>query len=221
MVTGCCGIGCGELSNLRRFVPSVTTRSVSGSGKLVTREMDLDGFTKLNLSHAFNVSLTQSDQYRVSLTVDDNVWDLVQVSQSRGVLYLGLESQPFSMTNVTLQAEVSMPSLEATELSGATSLRGEIDTGNVSLEVSGASNVSLRGSGRDLTVRASGASDVDLREFVVQNAQVEASGASEVTVHVTGRLDAEASGASRVRYLGNPGLGRIDSTGASSVSPLR
>ena len=48
-----------------------------------------------------------------------------------------------------------------------------------------------------------------------------ASGASEVTVHVTGQLNAEASGASRVRYRGNPSLGRVDTSGASSVSPLR
>jgi hypothetical protein len=70
-------------------------------------------------------------------------------------------------------------------------------------------------------VEASGASDVDLVDFAVQSADVQASGASKVTVHVTGRLNVEASGASHVRYRGNPNLGRVDTSGASSVSPLR
>ena len=49
------------------------------------------------------------------------------------------------------------------------------------------------------------------------DANVEASGASEVTVNASGRLDADASGASDVYYLGSPILGRIDTSGASSV----
>ena len=60
-----------------------------------------------------------------------------------------------------------------------------------------------------------------VEDFVVEDADVEVSGASRATVYVTGRLDVDASGASRVDYLGDPILGRIDTSGASSVSPAR
>jgi hypothetical protein len=40
-----------------------------------------------------------------------------------------------------------------------------------------------------------------------------------VTVYVSGTLSASASGASSVKYLGDPTLGSIDISGASSVSP--
>jgi hypothetical protein len=46
---------------------------------------------------------------------------------------------------------------------------------------------------------------------------VGASGASTVTVNLSGRLDADASGSSDIYYLGNPELGSIDTSGTSSV----
>jgi hypothetical protein len=92
-----------------------------------------------------------------------------------------------------------------------------MDTGDLSAEVSGASQLTLDGSGGDLTLDVSGASRADLSQFVVGDANVQASGASQVTVNVEGRLDADASGASRILYRGNPTLGRIESSGASRV----
>jgi hypothetical protein len=59
---------------------------------------------------------------------------------------------------------------------------------------------------------------VDLAEFPAQDAAVEASGASHVTVQPAGRLDVEASGASHVDYIGTPTLGRVQTTGASSIN---
>jgi len=51
----------------------------------------------------------------------------------------------------------------------------------------------------------------------VGDADVEASGASTVTVNASERLDANASGASHIKYLGNPSLGTVDTSGGSSV----
>ena len=68
-----------------------------------------------------------------------------------------------------------------------------------------------------MTIDASGASSVDLGGFPVNDANVEASGASNVTVNARGKLDVNASGASHVYYLGSPTLGKVDTSGASSI----
>ncbi len=104
------------------------------------------------------------------------------------------------------------------EVTGASILRGDVQAGDADFEVSGASTVELSGSGGGLVLDASGGSTADLSDFAVNDANVEASGASTATVNATGRLDAEASGASTVLYLGDPTLGRIDSTGASTIA---
>jgi hypothetical protein len=178
--SACCGLPCGGLCGSLR---TGRVQVLRGSGDLVTRDMDLSGFTRLEIGYSFRVYLTQSDEYGVNITVDDNIRDRLVVAKSGDTLKIGLEPGALSVQNVTLEAEVSMPTLEGVNLSGASRLTGEMNTRDVSFEVSGAS------------------------------------GASTVTVHVTGRLNAHASGASRVEYLGDPRLGNIDTSGASSVRP--
>ena len=74
------------------------------------------------------------------------------------------------------------------------------------------------GSAQDLNVKASGASTVDLSNFTSQNAVVDASGASNVIVATSGTLNVEASGASTVRYIGEPAKLRTNTSGASTVA---
>jgi hypothetical protein len=179
--------------------------------------MDLSGFTRLQVGGAFRVYLTQSDTYRVVITADDNLWDMLEISKSGDTLKIGFEPQTFTIQSATYEAEISMPTLKAVELSGASRLTGDMDSGDLSVEVSGASQLTLVGTGGDLTVDASGASQVDMSQFVVGDANVKASGASQVKVNVEGRLDADASGASQIYYRGSPTLGRIESSGASRV----
>ena len=94
-----------------------------------------------------------------------------------------------------------------------------MDTPDLTLDVSGASRVSLIGDGDDLRANVSGASNVDLAGFLVWDADLEASGASQMDVYVAGRLDAEASGASRIYYAGDRTLGRIETSGAGVIRP--
>jgi hypothetical protein len=59
---------------------------------------------------------------------------------------------------------------------------------------------------------------VDLSEFAGQDVDVEASGSGTVIVNLTGVLDAAASGASRVCYVGSPTLANTNTSGALSVA---
>jgi hypothetical protein len=213
--------------------------NVRGSGNLVTREMDLSGFTRLVISHAFVADVTQSDTYRVEITVDDNLVDHLDVSKRGDTLYVGMDNLSL-FGDVTLRAKITMPTLERLEasgaskvtatgfrssarfdleVSGASSVEGEMDSGDVHIRVSGASSVTIDGSGGNGDIGVSGASRARLETFALQDATVEASGASSATVNVAGRLDAAASGASTILYVGNPQLGRIEESGASSVKP--
>ena len=85
--------------------------------------------------------------------------------------------------------------------------------------MSGASTVRLNGRGGNSSIVVSGASTADLEDFALDDVNVEVSGASTAIVNVSGRLDAEATGASKVEYLGEPTLGKIDESGASRVVP--
>ena len=214
--------------------------SITGSGNIVTQEENITGFDKVDVSQAFKVNISQGDTFRVVIRIDDNLVEYLEVVKRGNTLTIGLKpGRPYNIRKATMEAEVTMPDLTGLELSGASHatitgfkstkrldvdvsgashLRGDIEAGDARFDVSGASQVTLSGSAEDVVIDASGASQVDLSAFPVADANVEASGASKATVNPSGRLDAGASGASHIYYLGSPTLGKMDTSGASSIN---
>ncbi len=86
-------------------------------------------------------------------------------------------------------------------------------------EVSGGSAIELTGSAGALRLDVSGGSRLDLPQLTAGGADLTLSGGSNGRVTVTGTLDAEASGGSRLEYSGSPQLGTIDVSGGSAVEP--
>ncbi len=171
--------------------------SLTGSGNVITQEEAITGFDKLDISQGFQVEVNQDDAFGVTMRVDDNLVEHLRVVKQGSTLKIGLD-QTRSYSEVTLQAEIIMPEL-------------------VGLDVSGGSRITASGAGGDITIDASGGSGVDLASFPVMNANVDASGGSQVTVNVSGTLNADASGGSQVSYVGNPTLGAIDTSGGAQV----
>jgi len=219
--------------------PSLTV--IRPSGNVVSQELAITGFDQVGISHAFIVDIAQGESFAVVLRVDENALEHLDVVTQGGTLKIGLKSgttTAFSTTGLTLEATVTLPELTGVELSGAShgnvsgfdsgrsldvkvsgasQLRGDIAAGDAWFDVSGASQVRLSGSAGDIRINASGASIVDLADFPASDARVEVSGASKATVNAGGRLDAEASGASTVFYVGEPTLGNVETSGASSI----
>ena len=195
-----------------------TLAPITGSGKIVTREETSTGFDKLDVSHGFEVDVRQAEDFSVVIRVDDNVEKHLDVAKRGSTLQIGLKPN-VNVTSRTLQAEITMPELTGLEMSGGThcTVTGFESTRALDLDVSGGSHATLTGSAGDVTIDASGGSEADLFAFSVVDANVEASGGSEVTVNASGRLDADASGGSRVYYLGSPTLGTIEESGGGEV----
>lgn len=181
------------------FAMTAACSQVTGSGDIVSQEMDLNGFDKLDISQGFNVEVNQGDEFSVLIRVDDNLVEYLQVEKVGDTLKIGLEQNRVYGPS-SLQAEITMPSL----------------TG---LEVSGGTDVTVSGTGDDISIDASGGSDVDLASFTVVNANIDASGGSDVTINASGTLNVDASGGSQVYYLGSPTLGQIETSGGSDVDP--
>ncbi len=212
---------------------------LTGSGNPVTREFDFSDFDEVAIENAFEGTITRGDAYRVVVTVDDNLLDVLEVGQNGNRVTLALRDATV-VANANLSFEITMPALRVLEASGASRaqitgfdasedlraaasgasrIEGDINSGDANFNASGASTITLRGAGGDVQAEASGASTIDLSDFATADANVTASGSSNITVNTTGRLDAQATGASKVHYLGQPTLGTLDSSGSSSIDP--
>jgi CBS domain-containing protein len=211
---------------------------VIGSGNLETEEYAFANFTRVEISSAFEFEIKQSGSYSINVTADDNVIDRVQISQDGQTLKIRVGGVPTSFRSVTLKALVTMPQLggltvsgasrgivsnfnctEAVSIavSGASRVTGDITAGDIEFDVSGASTVQLEGSADDMVAIISGASRFSLGDFTVNNADVNISGASTGTINLDGRLDANVSGASTLLYIGDPVMGTMNVSGASSL----
>jgi len=216
--------------------------AIRGSGNVVTEEMAFADFTAVEAANAFEVEITRSDTFGVTIRVDDNILDLLDVSKEGDTLRIRLERGVSLRGDVTLEASITMPDLDGLELSGASrasvsgfrssgqldinlsgasSLDGDLEAGDIDIDASGASRVVLKGSATEATVEGSGASSLDLADFTVNTAEVRLSGASEATVNARERIDpVDVSGASRLRYLGDPSLGDVSTSGVSTVEKV-
>ena len=221
------------------IISEVSTQvSVTGSGNVITKDLDLSGFDQVEVSGAFIAEITQGDDFSVVIRLDEKLEEHLRVQVIGGTLEVGLAPSLSILGTATREVEITMPELTRLELSGASQgtlsgfestgdlnvevsgasqLHGDIKAGDARFEVSGAGIVELSGSGGAIVLNASGASTADLSDLAVQDANVEATGASTARVNASGRLDAEASGASRILYLGSPTLGRVETSGASTI----
>jgi hypothetical protein len=209
-----------------------------GSGNLETKQYAFDNFTRIEISSAFQFEIRQSSSYGVNVTADDNVMKYIQVSKEGQTLKIRLGTVT-GLRLATLRASVTIPDLHgltvsgasrgavsdfnSTEdlgitVSGASRVTGNITAGNVEFDISGASTVELAGSAGDMVAVVSGASRFNLGDFAVNDVNINISGASTGTISLDGRLDANVSGASTLLYIGEPTMGDINTSGASTIS---
>jgi len=204
-------------------VALLTGCATFGLGKVVTREEAFTGFDRVEVDNAFKVDITQSGTYSVVVRVDSSLEQRLEVVKEGNTLKIGLKDEGggVKIQAGTKEVEITMPELTGLDLSGASqgTITGFKSTKTLDVGLQGASEVTMSGSGQNVMVVAEGASTVDLTNFSVVDANVEARGKSQVTVNVSGRLDADASGDSNVYYLGDPTMGEIDTSGGSSVEP--
>lgn len=232
---------------------------IVGSNNIETRDFDYTDFNSVEISHAFTVEIVKSDTYQVQVTLNDNLFDYLDISRSGNTLIIKMNSLS-SFIHTTQRVKISMPDLENLdisgasqgtvtgfdaaaalslevsgasrldisglktlgstdiEVSGASRLTGSLVTTGGNFRISGASTLELTGSSTGVKLEVSGASRANLPHFPIVDASATGTGASNATIDVSGSLDIELSGASRLTYSGNPNLGTVDVSGSSTLS---
>ena len=192
---------------------------VVGSGNIITKEDQFSDFTEVDAGSGFTVEISESGSYDVLVTADDNVMEYVEVSKSGGTLNVGVR-WGISFRSVTLEIRITMPEINKIELSGG--VQGKIEdftsTNQLSIDLSGGSQLTGQGSTGELTVDASGGAQLHFADYLVRDAEIELSGGSQATINLDGILNADLSGGSQLYYYGNPTLGEIETSSGSQIT---
>ena len=189
----------------------------TGSGQLETRAFAVSNFDSIEIDRGIELDVVRGDAFAVSVTADDNDWQILNVSQADATLRIELPSDTL-LSNVTVHATVTMPVLASLHASGAAKATfSGFDATTLALHASGASTISGDGTASALTVEGSGASHIELESLRASTAQISLSGGSDGTMTVDGELDYHLSGGSHLVYFGNPTVGSNETSGGSSV----
>ncbi|MDR2205081.1 MAG: DUF2807 domain-containing protein, partial [Flavobacteriaceae bacterium] len=204
----------------------------------------VSNFTGINASGAFEITVVKSNSESLALEANDDVMPYIRSEVKNSVLHLYLDKNiPWKVRNRTVKARIGMKNLDKVSLSGACEISASdlftpetfngnfsgaskidvwINTEQLNLESSGASNIQLKssvagtvkvdlsgsskvylsGSAKNLSTDLSGASSFNAENFEVETADIESSGSSNVSINVTQKLNIESSGASTVNYKG-------------------
>ncbi len=185
---------------LALFAAACGGSPVIGSGDLVTEQYDFRDFTRVDVSHSFEVEIRRGDEFRVEVTVDDNLVDRLRVEQSGDAVRIGMDAG-ISFGTATKRAIVVLPRLEAVSLSGASkgTVTGFAGRQSLNMTISGASTMTLTDiEAGDTVLDVSGASRVS-GDLLAEDVRLGASGASQIQLQGSGAdAELEASGASKL-----------------------
>lgn len=184
---------------------------------------DLKSFDKLSMGNAFHINVKQGNDFKVKANGDSRDIDDLIVKVSSGELKIYYSK--WRIRRYRMEIEIEMPTVKEIDFSGASTsyIQGfnnldelEIDLSGASkatlsadarfyeIDLSGASELDVEGNGKEMSVDLSGASKLNAFDTLVDKATLYVSGASTSRVNVKETLNIKASGASKIRYRGNP-----------------
>ncbi|GAB3271066.1 head GIN domain-containing protein [Larkinella harenae] len=223
---------------LTAFLTGLTSCNREDVGPLQEDQQtySLTGFDQLEMGSGFDVNVQAGTTFSVMAKGDKrNLADL-KVEVRNGTLTA--EYRSHRNRKFTTEFIITMPTLRKVDFSGGvhstvngfsnlTSLTAnlsggshgtwEVSAAESAVDLSGGSKLTLKGTATKLQAYVSGASKFEAFNYAVDDVTVIASGASKAEVSVAKSLTAEASGASGIRYKGNPTFIKENSSGASKI----
>lgn len=221
------------------FAAEAQAKNIKASGKVVTEERNVNGFTGVSSSAGIDVYITPSPAFSVTVKTDSNAVDYVETKVKDGVLHIGYRSGVSVSNKISTAVYVSMPAIDFLEASSGSDIKvkGVIEGESLKISASSAAEikaiakyrkvsvssssgaeVELKGNAEECKASASSGADIDLKEMVCRNASASASSGADIDIYVTGTLRASASSGADVDYYGNPEHIEISKSSGGSVT---
>ena len=205
---------------------------------------DLGNFSTISIKGPFTVYFSKGSDCSVAVSVSTHeLREKIETQIFGSELSIKIKEKGLDafFKNQKLRVYISAPSLSSIDaagvvdfvvvdeltsddlsltFSGSSDVKGIIKANRLKAIFSGASDLDISGTAKEARVILSGASVCDAADFLVDEVDIKASGASTIRIHAVTVLKAVASGASKIIYSGNPSQIDRASSGASSIRKL-
>lgn len=212
---------------------------IHGSGNMKTETRKVSDFDRISIEGVYKVTLKQDSSQTLVITADDNLLKYIRTTVSGGKLRIynkrsfcnegeltvsiGVrdlnEVYASGVVEVMSDGKINAKDMHF-DLSGASKITMDLNAANVVTTGSGASELNLKGQASSHDIDLSGDSHVHAFDFVVGNCEIQSSGVGHSEVDVLSSLSVHSSGASDVKYRGNPSSISNSNSGASSLEKV-
>lgn len=211
--------------------------SVRGNHNVVTKERKTGSFSGIRVSSGIDVYLKQGNSISVEVEADENLHEYILTEVKNGVLNvyvdnISIRDAERKRVNVTMKEINSVSTSSAGDVVGDTPIKAEnlelsaSSAGNISLEVtakeinidiSSSGDITISGEADILDANLSSAGDLNAYKLKVREADISVSSAGDADVNVTEKLNARASSAGDINYMGEPKYVDAHSSSAGGV----
>lgn len=213
--------------------------STSGHKEVITQDRQVPSFHAVKVSGGLDVELSQGNTQKLQVEADKDIISHIRTEVTDGVLNIYREKDGYIKISTGVKIRLTFQNLDAITAEGGCEIKslGKINFSTLKLDLSGGCDLMLdckadmiicdlsggckaefKGEAVNCNINGSGGCEVKASELKLKNCAIDASGASEVTVNVTGDLSITANGASDVTYYGNPAKVSRNAHGASKIN---
>ena len=228
------------LSVLAISLSACNNSCIKGSGHVATENRKVKAFGEIELSGAFKVSLIQDSSNTVAIKADDNVLKLIKTDISGNKLKITIDAKSICSDNPVTIA-IGVRDLRSIKTSGAVEVAStaKINTGDLAINLAGASKINLDVNAANVTIKGSGINEVILKgqaashtvnftgsgklkafDFVVAKYDIETTGDAECEINVLSDLSVNTTGAATVKYKGTPSKITKSETGSLTLNKI-
>jgi hypothetical protein len=204
--------------NYKTFVPIMFFMFCSVLAGQTTKNYDFKDFESVSVGYGMRVNISQSDSYSIKVEADERDFKYLRVEKVGSGLEFYIDKNGYHRRD-EINIDITMPSLTDINLSGGSigKIRMDVHSKNFDCDLSGGSQLTLDGSGRDVEIDGSGGAIFHLGDFSVKDADISLSGGSIVSINMNGTLNASQSGGSQITYYGSAKIGNTSFSGGSGI----
>lgn len=194
--------------------------TLTASGRAVTEDRAVAGFTGIALSLPGRVEVVQGATEGIRITADDNVLPEIESVVEGGTLKLRFSKRFTSVNNARIRVIVNAKAITSLAVAGSGDIHAPALTAKrLSVNVAGSGDVRLAGRAEALDVSIAGSGDLDAGKLETQRASVSVAGSGDAVVWAREGLKVNIVGSGDIRYYGDPTIQR-SVVGSGSVRRL-
>ena len=215
---------------------SMFTETVYGDGNVVSEIRNISGFDGIKVSSGIDVFIKQGDGENLKVEADKNLHDVIKTEVKNNTLYIYSDENIRkakaknvyvlykNLESIKVSSSGDIKSVNTLEtdnldisLSSAGDLNLDVQAREIYISISSSGDAKIRGDAEYLKASLSSAGDLDAYDLKVEKCRVNVSSAGNAKIYVTKELDATASSAGDVYYMGDPEIKNLNSSSAGGI----